>query len=84
MDHNHCKHLLGALSDYIDGELGSALCSEIEQHLQGCEDCRIVVDSLRKTVYLYKVTAGLPGMPLDVRERLYKRLDLNEFLEKDR
>jgi predicted anti-sigma-YlaC factor YlaD len=83
MDHNHCRHLLGALSDYIDGELGSALCSEIEQHLQGCEDCRIVVDSLRKTVYLYKVTSGLPGMPLEVRERLYKRLDLNEFLEKD-
>ncbi len=84
MDHIHCKALLGALSDYIDGDLGSALCSEIEQHLQGCEDCRIVVDSLRKTVYLYKVTAGSPGMPLDVRERLYKRLDLNEFLEKDR
>jgi len=84
MDHNHCRHLLGALSDYIDGELGSALCSEIEQHLQGCEDCRIVVDSLRKTVYLYKVTADTPGMPTDVRERLYKRLDLNEFLEIDR
>ena len=84
MDHHNCKHLLGALSDYIDGELGSALCSEIEQHLQGCEDCRIVVDSLRKTVYLYKVTAGSPGVPTDVRERLYKRLELDQFLEKDR
>ena len=84
MDHNNCKYLLGTLSDYIDGELGSALCSEIEQHLQDCEDCRIVVDSLRKTVYLYKVTAGTPDMPMDVRERLYKRLDLNEFLEKSR
>ena len=84
MDHPNCKHLLGALSDYIDGELGSALCSEIEQHLQGCEDCRIVVDSLRKTVYLYKVTAGSPGVPTDVRERLYKRLELDQFLEKDR
>ncbi len=84
MDHNNCKHLLGSLSDYIDGELGSALCSEIEQHLQECENCRIVVDSLRKTVYLYKVTAGDPGVPLEVRQRLYKRLDLNEFLEKDR
>jgi len=83
MEHGNCKYLLGSLSDYIDGELGSALCSEIEQHLAGCENCRIVVDSLRKTVYLYKATAGSSGMPTDVRERLYKRLDLNDFLEID-
>jgi predicted anti-sigma-YlaC factor YlaD len=84
MEHHNCKHLLGSLSDYIDGELGSAVCSEIEQHLQDCENCRIVVDSLRKTVYLYKVTAGTPAMPIDVRERLYKRLDLKEFIDKER
>jgi len=83
MEHSNCKYLLGSLSEYIDGELGSALCSEIEQHLEGCENCRIVVDSLRKTVYLYKTTAGPTGMPTDVRERLYKRLDLNEFFEKE-
>ena len=82
-DHN-CKHLLGSLSDYIDGELGSTVCAEIEEHLQDCENCRIVVDSLRKTVFLYKVTAGTPAMPTDVRERLYKRLDLKEFIDKDR
>ena len=84
MEHHKCKHLLGSLSDSIDGELGSAVCSEIEQHLQDCENCRIVVDSLRKTVYLYKVTAGTPAMPIDVRERLYKRLDLKEFIDKER
>ena len=83
MEHSNCKYLLGSLSEYIDGELGSALCSEIEQHLEGCENCRIVVDSLRKTVYLYKTTSGPTGMPTDVRERLYKRLDLNEFFEKE-
>ena len=84
MDHGNCKYLLGSLSDYIDGELGSNLCTEIEQHLQDCENCRIVVDSLRKTVYLYKATAGSPAMPTEVRERLYKRLDLKEFIDKDR
>jgi predicted anti-sigma-YlaC factor YlaD len=83
MGHHNCKHLLGSLSDYIDGELGSNLCLKIEQHLQECENCRIVVDSLRKTVYLYQVTAGSPAMPTDVRERLYKRLDLKEFIDED-
>lgn len=81
MDHEQCRHLLGSLSDYIDGDLGDELCSEIDRHLQNCENCRIVIDSLRKTVYLYHVTAEPPDMPDDVRERLFTRLDLDEFLQ---
>jgi hypothetical protein len=51
--------------------------------LSDCEDCRIVVDSLRKTVYLYRVTSDeLPPVPEDVRQRLYHCLDLDEFIEK--
>jgi anti-sigma factor RsiW len=79
MDHESCQDLLESLSDYVDGTLGDELCSELERHLEGCENCRIVVDSLRKTVYLYQVTAMLPSVPEDVRQRLYRRLDLDEF-----
>ena len=81
IDHESCRDLLESLSDYVDGALESALCSELERHLEGCENCRIVVDSLRKTIYLYQVTAMPPSMPEDVRQRLYRRLDLGEFLE---
>jgi anti-sigma factor RsiW len=79
-DHN-CRHLLNSLSDYVDGQLGENLCEELEQHLADCENCRIVVDTLRKTVYLYHETAAPATIPPDVRERLYMRLDLDEFLE---
>lgn len=82
MDHGTCRHLLASLSEYIDGTLGDELCSELERHLQDCENCRIVIDSLRKTVYLYRVTSENPTMPDDVRQRLFLRLDLDEFLEK--
>jgi len=81
MDHESCRILLDSLSDFVDGDLGNELCAEIDRHLQDCENCRIVIDSLRKTVYLYHVAAGPPSMPDDVRERLYTRLDLSEFLE---
>ena len=81
MDHESCRHLLESLSDYVDGTLGDALCSELERHLEGCENCRIVVDSLRKTVYLYQVTAAPPSVPEDVRQRLYRRLNLDELTE---
>lgn len=33
MDHRECRHLLGSLSEYIDGTLGEDLCVEIESHL---------------------------------------------------
>jgi anti-sigma factor RsiW len=82
MDHESCRHLLGSLSEYVDGDLGDELCAEINRHLQGCENCRIVVDSLRKTVYLYHETVPSPSVPEDVRQRLYHSLDLDEFLEK--
>ena len=82
MDHETCHHLLDSLSDYIDGELGGELCAEIDRHLQGCENCRIVIDSLRKTVFLYHTTAEQTGIPDDVRDRLFTRLDLGEFLNR--
>lgn len=82
-EHESCRHLLDSLSSYVDGELGPELCAEIERHLSDCENCQIVVDSLRKTVYLYQVTADQPPpVPDDVRQRLYHCLDLDEYIEK--
>ncbi|HUV92458.1 MAG TPA: anti-sigma factor [Anaerolineales bacterium] len=80
-EHKECRYLLDSLSDYIDSTLSSELCDEIERHMEDCEDCRIVVDSLRKTIYLYHETAAPLAVPDEVRARLYRRLDLEEFLE---
>jgi len=88
MEHEHliastqCHELLGSLSEFIDGTLEQELCAEIQRHLEGCQNCRIVVDSLRKTVYLYQATAQPPLVPEEVRERLYHYLELDEFLKK--
>ena len=81
MDHSNCRHLLDSLSEYIDGDLEDQICSEIERHLSDCENCRVVIDSLRKTVYLYQATAEPPTVPDGVRQRLYLRLELDEFLD---
>jgi len=82
MDHASCRNLLGSLSEYVDGELEETLCAEIERHLTDCENCRIVVDSLHKTVSLYQTVAEQTSVPDGVRERLFHRLDLDEFLDK--
>ncbi len=78
-DRSKCRELLGELSLYIDGEAEQALCDEIEAHIAECNDCRIMVDTLHKTITLYRAVPADP-LPGDVKQRLYKRLDINTFL----
>ena len=78
-DHGECRKLLKDLSDYVDGELDEALCVEIERHMEECDNCRVVVDTLRKTVLLYHNLPPEP-MPVDVEARLFRRLDLETFV----
>lgn len=75
----NCHHLLGALSEYLDGELESQLCAELEAHLVGCKKCRVVVDTLRRTVSLYQEVEQDEALPVGVRERLLHSLQLDEF-----
>ena len=79
-EHGNCQELLEHISDYVDGELETALCAELEAHLAGCHNCRVMVDTLRKTILLYRSTQA-ETIPGDVRRRLYQKLDLNEYLE---
>ena len=82
MEEKKCKSLLGSLSDYVDGTAQEELCHELERHLADCENCRIVVDTLKKTVYLYQSNSET-DLPLAVRERLFKRLNLMDYLTSD-
>ncbi len=75
MSPEHCEHLLGELSEYLDGEASAEFCAEIERHLASCENCRVVVDTLRKTVMLYREMPQ-PSMSEEARRRLYKVLDI--------
>lgn len=75
----NCRNMLGDLSDFLDGEASEELCAEIERHMVGCEECRIVVDTLRKTVMLYR-DLPRPEMSPAARQRLYHSLDLDDYL----
>ena len=43
--------------------------TELEHHLEHCEDCRIVVDTTRKTVEIF-CNAGPAALPGNVHELL--------------
>jgi anti-sigma factor RsiW len=78
MAHHHhsaaCAALLDQLHDYIDGELEAALCAEIEEHLAGCDDCRVLVDTTQKTITLYRRQTPV-DLPEGAMARLQQALD---------
>lgn len=80
MNHTECRHLLGSLSAYVEGDLEEEVCAEIERHLADCENCQVVVDTLSKTIYLVHETASQVTTPESVRQRLFHRLNLDELL----
>jgi anti-sigma factor (TIGR02949 family) len=78
--HTNCEELLGSLSAYIDGDLGPELCLELEKHLAGCDNCRIVLNTTKRTIDLVHAPIEKLDVPEDVRERLFKRLNLADYL----
>jgi predicted anti-sigma-YlaC factor YlaD len=72
-----CPELINELSDYLDGVAAPEICAEIERHLQECPDCKVMVDTLEKTISLYREREGDTELPEDVRKRLYRVLDLS-------
>jgi anti-sigma factor RsiW len=79
MEHPGCRNLLGSLSEFVDGTLEDELCAEIQRHMDGCDNCRVVVDSLRKTIYLYRLRKNLRPYPR-IRSG-FQAPDLDGFLE---
>ena len=81
MKHKHtelCAQLEAQLPDYLDGEAKDAVCRAIEAHLASCDDCRVVVDTLKQTITLYRA-APRENVPHDVHARLVRVLKLDDM-----
>jgi len=71
-----CRKLLAQMSDYIDGELPPEICSTLEKHLSGCPNCKIMFDSLTKTIRVFKEGAEEPlpeSLKASLRSALSRR-----------
>lgn len=82
MKHHHtdlCAQLESQLSDYLDGEARAEICRAIEAHLAECNDCRLVIDTLKKTIALYRA-APCDEVPRDMHARLVRVLNLDDLL----
>jgi anti-sigma factor RsiW len=78
-----CSAMLGNLSDYIDGNLQDEICAQIEEHMKTCDNCRVVVNTLRKTVELYEHCNDDIKLSGDVKERLFAKLEIMYYLRQE-
>jgi len=47
-----CRHVTRELSNYVDDQLTPELQQQIEEHIRVCHRCSILVDTLRKLLYV--------------------------------
>ena len=68
-----CKTLVLELTEYLDGEIDSALKEELEFHLLKCKNCRLIVNTTKKTIEVYCNSEAAP-LPDDARQRLQQAI----------
>lgn len=71
----HHKDILKHVCENLDQNLDSPECRRIKKHLERCPSCAAYLDSLKKTVSLYKHQSS-PTLPEEVRTQLGKLLKL--------
>jgi anti-sigma factor RsiW len=69
----NCAEAYRFICDNLDEKLDSPRCRRIRRHLAGCPDCSTLLDSVKKTVTLYRMMP-VPGVPSGVHETLLKTM----------
>lgn len=70
-----CKHVWDYLSDYIDASLPPETRDLVQRHLEHCEICSAILDSMRNIILL-TADDRVFELPVGFSQRLHARLDL--------
>jgi RNA polymerase sigma-70 factor (ECF subfamily) len=70
-----CRPFMDRFCETLGEDPSSPLCRELEKHLKDCPDCSLQVNTIKRTVEIYR---ALPRrkVPGEVQERLLVRLNL--------
>lgn len=66
----NCRGVLDEIADYLDGAMDPALLQELEIHLGRCKNCRLIIDTTKKTIDIFCNSEPIP-LPIGVRDRLH-------------
>ncbi len=69
------RDVLKHICDNLDLKPNSKRCREMKKHLSGCPDCLAYLDSVKKTISLYKLYPT-PKLSQRARKKLYAVIPL--------
>ena len=69
----NCDELIEQLSEYLDPDAREELCRQINEHLSHCKNCRVEVDTARKTIQIVQ-SPQVIDTPVWVSEQLGRQL----------
>jgi RNA polymerase sigma-70 factor (ECF subfamily) len=68
-----CKEVFNHICENLDEKIDSPQCREIRRHLDRCPSCVAYLDSLKKTIRLYRAYPP-PRLPQKARKKLHAQL----------
>jgi predicted anti-sigma-YlaC factor YlaD len=79
----HCRRMTAVFSDYLDRDLRQRACRKVDEHLKQCPDCKLYLDTLNKSITLYRGLGDVP-VPKDVESRLFATIRLQSIKRKSK
>jgi RNA polymerase sigma-70 factor (ECF subfamily) len=73
-----CPDVLTLFSQHLEGEISADTCAQMERHLQTCDRCRGVCDSLKRTLVLCRTSGPTVQVPTSVQASV--KVALRNFL----
>ena len=70
---NPCKKIILEVSNYLDNEMDAALRQELEEHMGCCPECRIIIDTTRQTIQVFRGCEPYP-LPQSLHNRLQQAI----------
>jgi len=67
----NCDEFKKIMGDILDDEIARGLYDEVKSHLSACGACSVEVDSLKKTILIYRNAVQPAELSADVRQRLF-------------
>lgn len=70
-----CKGVYRYICENLDADINSPKCRAIKKHLDACPDCSAYLDSLKKTILLYRKEPA-PMVSVVHHKRLVKAINI--------
>lgn len=76
-----CKQVLGALTEYLEGDLDNTAQDQFEGHMDGCRPCVAFFRTYRRSSELARQALTIETVPAELQERVRRFLSARLGIE---